>query len=100
MEQPLTWLQTFYVVAGSVVAFAVFFVWLWIYAGCPWPIRLKPEPRRRDWESESEKDWEPALEPEPNVHVLGSDYPQRNGAFLRHLVTRSYTVPKDPEEYA
>jgi hypothetical protein len=92
MDQPLTWLQTFYVVVGSVLAFVGLIIWLRIYAGCPWPIRLKSEPRRRDWE--------PALEPTSDVHVLGNDYPQKNGEFLQHLVKRTYTVPKDPEEYA
>ena len=46
------------------------------------------------------KNWEPDLEPRPDVHVLGSDYPQKDTEFLQHLVKRSYTVPKDPEEYA
>jgi len=62
------------------------------------PLRLKPPPKERDWEKDF--NWQPELEPTPEVHVLGSDYPQTNGTFLRHLVSRPYTVPKDPEAYA
>ena len=87
MDQPLTWLQTFYVAIGSAVLFAGLVFWaIWNY------LPIKPKPGKFDWQ--------PDLEPTADVHVLGSDYPQKDGAFLRHLVKRSYTVPKDPYEYA
>ncbi len=90
MEQPLTWLQTGYHVLAMLASFVGMMFFLWLYFGMP--TRLKPPPRERHWE--------PDLEPRPDVHVLGSDYPQKDTEFLQHLVKRSYTVPKDPEEYA
>ena len=87
MDQPLTWLDWVYVMVGSTLLFAALFFWgIWNYL----PIKQK----------RCNFDWQPDLGPEPDVHILGGDYPQRNGAFLRHLVKRAYTVPKDPEEYA
>lgn len=44
--------------------------------------------------------WQPALAPQPDVHALGSDYPQTGRDFLRGMVNNRYTVPKDPIEYA
>ena len=44
--------------------------------------------------------WQPALVPQPDVHVLGSDYPQTGRDFLGGMVNNRYTVPKDPIEYA
>lgn len=89
MEQPLTWLQIFYVVVGSAGLFVGLVFWA---VGFDWLFGIKPK--------SSKFDWQPDLEPTPDVHVLGNDYPQKDGEFLQHLVNRSYTVPKDPEEYA
>lgn len=44
--------------------------------------------------------WQPALDPQPDVHVLGSDYPQGGRDFLSGMVNNRYTIPKDPIEYA
>ena len=44
--------------------------------------------------------WEPALEPKSDVHVLGSDLPQRRNTFFAGMAQRRYTVPKDPQAYA
>ena len=89
MEQSLTWVQTFYVVAGLAGLFAGLVFWI---IGFDWLSGIKPKPRKFDWQ--------PDLEPTPEVHVLGNSYPQKDGEFLQHLVKRTYTVPKDPEEYA
>lgn len=85
MDEPLTWLEWVYVVGGAALLFVVVVFWaIWTY--------LPRKPRKFDWQ--------PDLKPEPDVHVLGNDYPQKDGQFLQHLVKRSYTVPKDPEAYA
>ena len=48
----------------------------------------------------SKMPWEPALDPKADVHVLGADFPQSSGTFMNGLVSKRYTVPKDPQEYA
>ncbi|MDB5661462.1 MAG: hypothetical protein JWS10_4077 [Cypionkella sp.] len=87
MEQPLTWLDWVYVGVGTGLLFVGLVFWS-ILGHLP----IKPK--------RSKFDWQPDLELPADVHVLGSEYPQRDGAFLRYLVKRTYTVPKDPEEYA
>ncbi len=87
MEQPLTWLDWIYAAVGTAFLFGGLVFWaIWNYL----PIKAKSR----------KFDWQPDLEPAPEVHVLGSNYPQKDGEFLQHLVKRTYTVPKDPEEYA
>ena len=86
MEQPPTWAEWLYVGAGAALLLAAMVFWA---IGNYLPIKPKT----------GKFNWQPDLEPTPEVHILGSDYPQRNGTFLRHLVNRPYTVPKDPEAY-
>ena len=56
--------------------------------------------RRRHAVHAKHDKWQPALVPQPDVHVLGSDYPQTGRDFLSGMVNNRYTVPKDPIEYA
>ena len=48
------------------------------------------------------KDWQPALEQEreQDVHILGTTYPESNWHGLTCKKIHTYTVPKEPNEYA